>query len=185
MRQSDNVVLQVTLGLVLIRAMPPARGVLLVVTQLVAGIAAAGVCSALLPGPLTVRTQLGGGTSISQGIFIEMFLTMFLVLTVFFLATEKQRGTFIAPIGFGLAQFVVMLAGTYFTGAGINPARSLGPCVILRSFHGYHWIYWVGPVLGSIFSAGFYWVMKVLDYENADAGHHEPEIETQNGNAQV
>ena len=62
--------------------MPPLRGALLVVVQLLGGIVAAAIASALLPGPLTVRTSLGGGTSVSQGLFIEMFLTIFLVLTV-------------------------------------------------------------------------------------------------------
>lgn len=165
----------------LIRTIPPFRGALFVVAQLLGGIVAAAIASALLPGPLTVRTSLGGGTSIAQGVFIEMFLTIFLVLTVFFLAIEKQRATFIAPVGFGLALFVAMLAGTYFTGAGLNPARSFGPCVVLASFHGYHWIYWVGPGLGSIVSAGFYGLMKLLRYETANAGQHGPEIEMENG----
>lgn len=154
---------------------------MLVVAQLLGGIVAAGIASALLPGPLTVRTSLGGGTSVVQGLFIEMFLTIFLIITVFFLAIEKQRATFIAPVAFGLALFVAMLAGTYFTGAGLNPARSFGPCVVLKSFHGYHWIYWVGPGLGSTVSAVFYGGMKMLRYETSNVGQHGPEIEMENG----
>ncbi|KAH7304463.1 aquaporin-like protein, partial [Stachybotrys elegans] len=167
----------VTFGLVLVRAMPPIRGALLVVVQLVGGIVAAALVSALLPGPLTVGTSLGGGTSVARGLFIEMFLTSFLLLTVFFLAIERQRATFIAPVGFGLALFVAMLAGAYFTGASLNPARSFGPCVVMGNFQGYHWIYWVGPGLGSIASAGFYKLMKLLGYETANVGQHGPEIE--------
>ncbi|KFA79675.1 hypothetical protein S40288_09071, partial [Stachybotrys chartarum IBT 40288] len=167
----------VTFGLVLVRAMPPLQGALLVVAQVVGGIAAAALVSSLLPGPLTVDTTLGGGTSVVRGLFFEMFLTSFLILTVFFLAIEKQRATFIAPIGFGLALFVTMLGGLYFTGASLNPARSFGPCVVIHDFPGYHWIYWVGPGLGSIISAGFYKFMKVLGYERAHVGQHGPEVE--------
>lgn len=104
----------------LVRALPPARGVLIILAQIVGGIVAAAIASAFLTGPLTVRTSLGGGTSISQGLFIEMFLTMFLVVTVFFLTAEQHKANRVAPIGIGLALFVAMLAGTYFTDAGLN-----------------------------------------------------------------
>ena len=174
-------IIQITLALVLVRYIPPIRGAVLIFTQIVAGIAGAAIASAILPGPLSVGTNLAGGTSISRGLFLEMFLTTFLITTVFFLAVEKQRATFIAPVGFGLALFVAMLGGTYFTGASLNPARSFGPCVVMADFPGYHWIYWVGPGLGSFVSAGFYGLMKLLRYERSSAGQHGPEIELENG----
>lgn len=45
-----------------------------------------------------------------------MFLTAELVFTIFMLAAEKHKGTFIAPIGIGLALFIAELSGVYFTG---------------------------------------------------------------------
>lgn len=57
------------------------------------------------------------------------------------LAAEKHRGTFLAPIGIGLALFVCELAAVFFTGGSLNPARSFGPDVVLHKFNGYHWIY--------------------------------------------
>lgn len=35
-------------------------------------------------------------------------------------------------------------------------------------FVSYHWIYWAGPVLGSIVAAGFYKFIKILEYESAN-----------------
>lgn len=35
----------------------------------------AAIIQAITPGTLNVRTTLGGGTSVVQGLFIEMFLT--------------------------------------------------------------------------------------------------------------
>jgi aquaporin related protein len=95
----------------LVGAMPWVRGALISIIQIVAGIAAAGLTSALLPGPLNVKTRLGGGTSITQGLFIEMFLTALLVLTVLLLAAERHKSTFLAPIGIGLSLFVAEIAG--------------------------------------------------------------------------
>jgi aquaporin related protein len=93
----------------------------------------------MLPGRLNIRTSLGGGTTVVQGLFIEMFLTAQLVFTIFMLAAEKHRGTFIAPVGIGLSLFIAELFGIYYTGGSLNPARSFGPCVVLRSFYSYHW----------------------------------------------
>ncbi len=95
----------------LIGAVPWIRGALIVVSQILGAIAAAGVVSALFPGPMGVQTTLGGGTSIVRGLFIEMFLTAELVFTIFMLAAEKHKATFLAPIGIGLALFIAELGG--------------------------------------------------------------------------
>lgn len=101
----------VTLGMVLIRALPPFRGALLFATQLLGGITAAALTQALFPGDLNVSTTRSSTTSIAQGVCIEMILTMQLVFTIFMLAAEKHRGTFIAPVGIGLSLFVAELVG--------------------------------------------------------------------------
>ncbi len=93
--------------------MPWVRGGLVLISQIVGGIAAAGIVSALFPGPLAVRTTLGAGASVSQGLFIEMFLTAQLVFTIIMLAAEKHKGTFIAPIGIGLSLFIAELSGKH------------------------------------------------------------------------
>lgn len=95
----------------LIGALPLVTAALLIIAQLLGAMAAAGVVSATFPGPLAVRTRLGAGTSISRGVFIEMFLTAMLIFCIFMLAAEKHRSTFLAPIGIGLALFVAELAG--------------------------------------------------------------------------
>nr|POE93374.1 aquaporin-1 [Quercus suber] len=158
----------VTFGMCLIGALPWLRGALLFFVQILGGLTAAALVACMFPGELTVQTSLGGGTTIVQGLFIEMILTAELVFTIFMLAAEKHKGTFIAPVGIGLSLFVAELVGVYFTGGSLNPARSFGPAVVNHNFHGYHWIYWVGPILGSIVAAGFYKFIKVLEYETAN-----------------
>lgn len=166
----------VTLGLVLVGAVPPLHALAIIPTQLVAAIAAAGVTDGLLPGPLLVTNALGNGTSIAQGVFMEMFLTAQLVLTVYFLAVEKHRSTHLAPIGIGISVFIAHICLTNWTGTSINPARSFGPSVV-AGFHGYDWIYYLGPFMGSFLAFGCYKIFKVLEYQTANPGQDDDDLE--------
>lgn len=60
--------------------------------------------------------------------------------------------------------------GTAYTGASLNPARSFGCAVAATSFPRYHWIYWLGPVLGAVFAAAFYRLVKYFHYEETNSG---------------
>lgn len=155
----------VSLGMVLVGALTPLRGALLTFAQILGGICGAAIIQALTPGTLNIRTQLGGGINTAQGLFYEAFLTCALMLAILLLAAEKSKATFLAPVGIGLALFIAEMAGVYYTGGSLNPARTFGPDVVLHTFDHYHWIYWLGPALGATFAAGFYRFIKYLEYE--------------------
>lgn len=159
-----------TLALSLIGAVGWVRAPIVIVAQILGATSAAAVVLALFPGKLQISTELGGGTSVVQGLWIEALLTAQLVLTIIMLAAEKHKGTYLAPIGIGLSLFISELTGVYFTGGSLNPARSFGPCVALHKFPSYHWIYWLGPIIGAIIAAIFYHTIKVLEYETANPG---------------
>lgn len=171
----------VTLGLALVGGITPFRAVLLAPVQFLGGIIAAALIDALTPGPLLVSTTLAPGMSPVRGLFLEMFLTTMLLLSILFLAAEKHRSTAFAPVGIGLALAIAELTGgtpfpslplvllfrssmfstVWFTGGSLNPARSLGPYVATASFPRYAWIYFLGPALGAALAAGFYRLLKV------------------------
>jgi aquaporin related protein len=54
-----------------------------------------------------------------------MFLTSQLVITIFLLAAEKHKGTFLAPIGIGLSLFIAELSGVFFTGGKLSHCTSM------------------------------------------------------------
>ncbi|KAI0108586.1 aquaporin-like protein [Nemania sp. FL0031] len=166
----------VTIGLMAVGAVGFVRGVIVIISQLLGGIAAAGLVLGLQPGGLYVTTTLSSDTSVAQGFFIEVFLTAQLVFTILMLAVEKHRGTFIAPVGIGLSLFITQMMGIYYTGGSVNPARSFGPAVATRSFPTYHWIYFIGPILGALIAAGFYKFIKVLEYETVNPGQDDDGI---------
>ena len=99
--------------MVLIGAITWVRGVILFIIQIVGGIVAAELVQALFQGDLALRTTLGGGTTIAQGVLIEFILTAQLVFTIFMLAAEKHPGDFIAPVGIGLSLFIAELVGQF------------------------------------------------------------------------
>ncbi|KAG9243346.1 aquaporin-like protein [Calycina marina] len=160
----------VTLGMVLVKAIPIPRALCLFGAQIVGGIAASGMVYGIFPTEFNARTSLGAGTSLVQGTFIEAILTAELVFTIFMLAKEKHKATFIAPVGIGLALFIAEMVGVYYTGGSLNPARSLGPSIVTWTWDPEHWIYWVGPMLGSLIAVFFYKFIKMLEYEMANPG---------------
>lgn len=160
----------VTMAMLMVKAISITRAICLFLAQILGSMLASVVVRYLFPETFNVRTTLGGGASLVQGVFIEALLTAELVFTIFMLAKEKHRATFIAPVGIGLALFIAEMVGVQFTGGSLNPARSFGPCVITGSFDSEHWIYWVGPAIGSLIAVCFYWFIKTLEYEMANPG---------------
>ncbi|RAL65506.1 hypothetical protein DID88_001072 [Monilinia fructigena] len=160
----------VTLGMVLVGALPIVRAICLFFAQILGGITASAMVLGLFPTTFNVRTTLAASTSTPRGVFIEAILTAELVFTIFMLAKEKHKATFIAPVGIGLALFIAEMVGVYYTGGSLNPARSFGPCVVSGSFDKEHWIYWIGPMIGTFIAVFFYKFIKMLEYEMANPG---------------
>lgn len=57
-----------------------------------------------------------------------------LVLTILLLAGFKNRATFMAPLGIGLAFFICEAFSVNYTGGALNPARALGPAATNHNF---------------------------------------------------
>ncbi|VEU23182.1 DEKNAAC104095 [Brettanomyces naardenensis] len=165
----------VTLSMLLAGAVTPVRALLMIISQLVAGLAAGGAASAMTPGPVLFANALGDGVSRSQGVFIEAFGTCILCVTVLMTCAEHSFLSAWAPAAIGISLFIGHLICVFLTGAGLNPARTLGAAVAATpqtAFPTYSWIYWVGPIFGAILAWGIWKFWKLLDYETCVA---EPE----------
>ncbi|KAH8726163.1 aquaporin-like protein [Phaeosphaeriaceae sp. PMI808] len=149
----------VTVALLMTKKISWHRAVQTIIAQLISGMAAAGFVAAILPGPLTITTTLDPSMSVVRGLFLEAFVTAMLVLTVIMLEGGPSK-----PMYIGMSLFVAELCSVFFTGGSLNPARSFGPCVVV-GFTGYHWIYWLGPLLGSGVASGAYWLIRFIQRE--------------------
>ncbi|EST09849.1 Major intrinsic protein [Kalmanozyma brasiliensis GHG001] len=158
----------ITIALWLVGVLTTRRAVVLFFSQILGGIAAAGLVLGLTPtnSVSSVTTTLQPGINITQGFLIEMLLTSILVFSVLMLAVEKHRATYLAPVGIGLTLMAAHLFGAVWTGCGMNPARSFGPAVVARQFNSDHWIYWIAPICGGILSVVYFSFLKLLKYNS-------------------
>lgn len=99
---------------------------------------------------------------------IEAFATTLLCITVLMTVVEKSSLNDFASVMIGISLFLGHLICINYTGAGINPARSLGAAVAKRSFPVYFWIYWIGPIIGSIIAIGIWYFWSLVKVEEEE-----------------
>jgi aquaporin related protein len=113
------------------------------------------------PNNTGATTTLSDGISIAQGFFFEMFTTTVLTMAVFILVVEEKERV-LASFGIGMTLFVTVLCSGPFTGASSNPARTFGTSIIWNVYGRAHWIYYFGPLLGSLLAYILWYLLKIL-----------------------
>ena len=100
------------------------------------------------------------GYTVLQGLLAEYIMTFLLVITIWGTAVNKRSATQFAgwAIG-GVLGMGVFMIGPISNNA-LNPARALGPAIVMFKFYPEQWIYVVGPILGAI-TAGL--VNKIIE----------------------
>jgi MIP family channel proteins len=150
----------VTTAMLVFRKIPLVEGAAYIVTQLLAGWAAAAVMmwgfgkdASDLVGSVPA---LGKGIGTGNGILLEVVATFLLVWTIFAVAVDRDGAFFKVagmPIGFAVLVDILMIGGS--TGAAMNPARWFGPALLTGTWNdAIVWI--VGPIVGAILAGGAY-----------------------------
>lgn len=65
---------------------------------------------------------------------------------------RNKRNTDSIPLRVGLTVTVLAIITAPYTGASLNPARSLGPAIWAGNWKN-HWVYWTAPNLGGVLAA--------------------------------
>ncbi len=87
-------------------------------------------------------------------VFIAEIVLTFVFLFVVFGATSENAPKGFAGIAIGLCLTLIHLVGIPIDGTSVNPARSLGPAVIVGGTAlSQLWLFWVAPVVGGLLAA--------------------------------
>jgi len=156
----------VTWSILLTNKISLVRALVYMIAQLCGAVAGSGILSSLLPPPLqfhlgchSVNTSL----TPAQGFGCEVVFTFIFIFIVFATAVSPFAGKLtplsgseygpgkLAPFAVGMAILMLHTVGIPLTGASMNPARSFGPALVrnLDVCWAHHWVYWVGPFVGS------------------------------------
>jgi aquaporin Z len=99
------------------------------------------------------------GFSMVSAFAAEVVLTFIFLLVIHGSTSEKAPKGF-AGLSIGLSLVLIHLVGIPVTGTSVNPARSLGPAVIVGGVaFNQLWLFWVAPIIGGLLAAA---VWKIL-----------------------
>jgi aquaporin Z len=104
-------------------------------------------------------TLPGPGISTTTAMLWEMVLTAGLVSTILGVSSGAQQVGQFAAIGVGSYIALAGLWGSPVSGASMNPARSLGPALVLGDWSSW-WAYLAGPVAGAVIAVGIAYVLR-------------------------
>jgi aquaporin Z len=97
-------------------------------------------------------TAPGSGFSDVQALVFETILTVMFMLVIL---TSTRQFAALAPLAIPLTLVGIHLAAVPFTGASVNPARSIAPALLGGDLSKL-WIYLVAPVVGAVVAALIY-----------------------------
>ncbi|MCD9560915.1 Aquaporin TIP1-3 [Datura stramonium] len=132
------------------------RSVLYWIAQLLGSIAACLLLKVAHNGLETSAFALSAVAKPWNAVVFEIMMTFSLVYTVYATTLNPKRDylRIIAPIAIGFIVGANVLARG-INGASMNPALSFGPSAVSWTWNS-HWIYWLGPFIGSALAALVY-----------------------------
>ena len=104
-------------------------------------------------------TLPGHGISAVTAMVWELVLTTGLVSVILGTASGAQQIGSFAAVGVGSYIALAGLWGSPVSGASMNPARSLGPALVLGDWTAW-WAYLAGPAAGAVIAVGFAQVLR-------------------------
>jgi MIP family channel proteins len=150
----------VTLGLAVNRHFPWAYAPGYLIAQFAGATAAAAVTWGLYGDQARSIAHLGAtvpAARVSAGrvLAAEAVVTFVLVLVVVAVATDTRVPRGIAAMAIGAALAVAIVIAGPVSGAGVNPARAIGPMILAGQFSDW-WAYLTAPLAGGAIAVALY-----------------------------
>ncbi|GAB4050413.1 MIP/aquaporin family protein [Catellatospora paridis] len=167
----------VTIALAIDHRFPWARVPAYLIAQFAGSIVAA-LAAWVLYGP-SARTDAGlGATAPAPGVnvgrvfLIEAVATFILMMVVMAVVIDTPAGPAVTALSIGLALSVAILISGPVSGAGVNPARALGPMLVAGRLTDW-WAYLLAPIVGAAAAA--------LTRSRLDSARHQPDVSADSG----
>ena len=148
----------VTLAFAVHKVFPASQILPYIICQLAGAIAASFVLKHLFPASQFLGATIPSGP-LMQSWVLEVFLTLFLMLTILNVSERGKEKGLLAGLAVGSVVLLEAMFAGPVSGASMNPARSLAPALasgILTEI----WIYLTAPVVGSIIAVILHRLMK-------------------------
>jgi aquaporin Z len=144
----------VTVGALLDRRIDVMNAVGYIVAQVIGAIAASGVVL-LIASQEAVQATASGypAGKMVNAFFVEVLLTAIFLLVIL---TVTKRAPNHAAFAIPLTLTVIHFAGIPFSGASVNPARSLAPALVGGTIDGTIIVWIAGPLLGAVLGWAVY-----------------------------
>ncbi|CAN0873583.1 Probable aquaporin NIP-type [Linum grandiflorum] len=84
-----------------------------------------------------------------RSFFLEIIISFLLMFVISGVATDNRAVGELAGIAVGMTITLNVFVAGPVSGASMNPARSLGPAIVMRIYKGI-WVYLIGPPIGTI-----------------------------------
>jgi len=98
--------------------------------------------------------------SMTSAFVAEVVLTFIFLLVIHGSTSEKAPQGF-AGISIGLSLVLIHLVGIPITGTSVNPARSLGPAIMVGGTAlNQLWLFWFAPILGALLAAAVWRLLR-------------------------
>jgi aquaporin Z len=104
-------------------------------------------------------TVPGPGVSTGTALAWEILLTTGLVSVILGTASRAQQLGPVAAFGVGSYLALAGLIGAPMSGASMNPARSLGPDLVVGIWTSW-WAYLLGPLIGAVIAVGIAHILR-------------------------
>jgi aquaporin Z len=138
-----------------------------IVSQVLGGIAAAGVLYLIASGKAGFDLAGGfasngfgehspGGYNMVSALVTEVVMTMIFLLVILG-STDKRAPQGLAPIAIGLCLTLIHLISIPVTNTSVNPARSTGVALFVGDWAvSQLWLFWLAPIAGAVLGAAVY-----------------------------
>lgn len=156
----------ISIGMVVAGRMKPSEAMIYIVAQILGAIAGASLLFLIASGKPEYSIVANGlgqngyetaspqNYSLLSGFIAETVFTFIFLLVIFGATSTKNIHGGFAGLAIGLSLVLIHIVGIPVTGVSVNPARSIGPALIVGGIAiSQVWLFILAPILGSVLSA--------------------------------